>query len=390
MKILLTHRFFWPDTAPYAHMLRVIGNTLAGEGHEVHVLASVPSYREGAKAARVERLDALKVRRVRVFQNEKSNPLFRLANVVLYSAGLFAEILHLRPDVVTASTFPPVVAAWTASLAARLSGANFIYHVQDIHPEVSEIIGGTMGKSVFRRLFRGLDNQTLRRASRVVVVSQDMAETLRARGVQIRDLQVIDNLALDDDSTVALRDPTFTKAPDRLRVIFAGNLGRFQNLPLLAEGVVRLFPRFPALELCFLGDGPALTSLQEVWGDHPQVSFLPHVPVATARAILQAADVGLISLEPGMYRVAFPSKYQMYLSLGLPILALIEPESQMARQIRDGQQGAVSAAATPEAVAAALEEVVAGLPRRIAHDAEAARAAILASWRTLMAELDED
>lgn len=186
MKVLLTHRFFWPDTAPYAVMLRAIGDALAEAGHEVHVLSSMPSYRSETRSSetpRSETLGALNVQRIWVFGDEKRNPLRRLANVVLYCWALFVTILRSRPDVVTASTFPPVVAAWSASLAARIVGAKFIYHMQDIHPELSQISGGRLGRGLVARLLTALDDQTLRRADAIVTLSKDMAETLRARGV---------------------------------------------------------------------------------------------------------------------------------------------------------------------------------------------------------------
>src|SRR5690606_18457030 len=105
VKVLLTHRYFWPDTAPYAVMLRAIGDALNEEGHEVHVFSSVPSYRRTRDNGSIQQqLGALDVRRVWVFAGEKASPLKRLANVVIYCIALFREILRLRPDVVTAST----------------------------------------------------------------------------------------------------------------------------------------------------------------------------------------------------------------------------------------------------------------------------------------------
>ena len=84
MKILLTHRFFWPDTAPYAVFLRVIGAALAEAGHEVHTFSSIASYRESSvPSPRCENLGRLNVHRIWVFSREKSHILKRLANIVL-------------------------------------------------------------------------------------------------------------------------------------------------------------------------------------------------------------------------------------------------------------------------------------------------------------------
>ncbi|WP_422026168.1 glycosyltransferase family 4 protein [Roseovarius sp.] len=376
MKVLLTHRFFWPDTAPYAVMLRAIGNALADAGHKVHVLSSMPSYRSETRPTdtpRRETLGALEVKRIRVLADEKRNPLRRLTNVLLYCWALFVNVLRLRPDVVAASTFPPVAAAWSASFAARLVGSKFVYHMQDIHPEVSIYSGGRLGRGLPMRLMRWLDNQTLRRSSAIVVLSQDMADTLAQRQLGPLPIHVVNNFSLDLSGETEEPPEELRKAPGRRRVIFAGNLGRFQNLPQMTEAVSRLFADFPDLELFFLGSGTALPELKRRWGDHPQIGFGPFLPFSQAKSLIAEADVGLVSLEKNLFRVAYPSKIASYLSLGVPVLALVEPHSAIATQIVDENLGATAPADDPEAVAKALRQLLQG-------GAHAPRPHFLRSW----------
>lgn len=366
MKILLTHRFFWPDTAPYALMLRSMGDALAEAGHEVHVLTSIPSYRagtEGDAAPRRERLGALQVRRIWVFGDEKRKPLRRLANVVLYCWALFVTVLRMRPEVVTASTFPPVIAAWSASLAARLTGARFVYHMQDIHPEVSQISGGRLGRGLPMRLLRLLDNQTLRRSAAIVVLSQDMADTLRARGLGDLPVHVINNFSLDAATESVAPPADLLKPEGRTRAIFAGNLGRFQNLKALAEGFALSLERHSDLELLFLGDGVMEAELKRKWGGHPQVAFAPFLPFAQVKEVIAGADIGLVSLMPGIYRAAYPSKIITYLDLGLPLLVLVEADSRMASDLAAAGLAEIPTAASALAISEAVERLLAGPER---------------------------
>lgn len=360
MKILLTHRFFWPDTAPYALLLRAIGARLVAEGHDVSVLASMPSYRKGtiAQIPRDEVVDGMSVHRIRVLADEKYNPIRRFANLIVYIWALFWAVLRHRPDVVSAAAFPPVFAAWTASLAARLCGAAFVYHVQDIHPEVSIIAGGPLGRGPLMWLMRWLDNQTLRRSAAIIVLSQDMANTLAARAVGPLPVHVINNFELESFGAEDAPPAALKKQAGKRRVIFAGNLGKFQNLSLLAEGVGLLFDRRPELELLFLGDGAALADLKSRWGGHSQVLFAPFLPFSQARGVIADSDVGLVSLLPDVYRVAYPSKVSTYLSLGVPVLALVEPESGLARDLMSNGFGAVPYAATPDAIAESLAQLL--------------------------------
>ena len=275
--------------------------------------------------------------------------------MLLYCGGLFVHILRTRPDLVIASTFPPVFAGWSASFATRMVGARFIYHMQDIHPEVSKFSGGWLGRGIPFRLLTWLDNQTLRRATAIVVLSEDMANTLRARGAGDLPIHVIGNFLLDSFDDASPPPTELRKAPGTKRVIFAGNLGRFQNLLLLAEGVARCFDWHPELELFFLGDGAALPELKARWGGNPQVRFGPFLPFAQARSLIAESDVGLVSLTSNIYRVSYPSKVLTYLGLGVPILAVVESGSMLARTIRTNGLGTVPDTSTPTAIGDALQ-----------------------------------
>lgn len=398
MKILLTHRYFWPDSPPYAAMLRQIAEAVAaprdGAAPTVSVFTSMPSYRAGVPAPRREQMGPFHVRRIWTFPEKTSGMLIRLINVVLYCGGMFRHILAARPDVVSASTFPPVVAAWTASLAAWLIGAKFVYHMQDVHPEVSQEANGAMGKGLLFRVMRWLDTRTLKSAAAIVVLSRDMEATVRARpGGADLPVHVINNFVMDDITTPGSPPADLVKTPGQVRVIFAGNLGRFQNLGLLADGIGLLFDAHPKLEVLFLGDGAALPDLKARWGAHPQVKFGPFLPFADAKELIRDADLGLVSLAPGIFRVSYPSKVLSYLGLGLPMLALVEPESALADDILSAGIGVVPAAPTPEAIADALKPVLSD-PEHLArmrarardhHRDQTAPDIVLARWQGLMA-----
>ncbi len=390
MKILFSHRYYYPDTPPYAHMLRVIALHFAAAGHDVRVFAGRPSYRGLAKGAIHDDAGVL-AKRCWVFRENRRSILTRLLNVLLYSTGLFFNILRHRPDVVMASTFPPVLAGWSASLAARLVGAKFVYHMMDIHPEVSKYSGGRLGRGLAFRLLRRLDNQTLRRAGAIVLLSQDMADTLGRRGLGPLPIHIINNFMPEDSTPDSAPPEEFRKAAGKTRVIFAGNLGKFQNLPLLADGVGRCFDAHPKLELFFLGGGAALPALKEKWAGHPQVRFAPFLPFAQAHSLIAEADIALVSLAKDIYRVSYPSKMMVYLGLGTPVLALIEPDSALAAEIGTHSLGVVPAKPAPEAIERALVQLLNGpdLTTHVQHwhKNHARQTIAMARWQALFNQL---
>ena len=393
MRILLSHRYFWPDSAPYAFLLRAIGEDMASDGHEVHVFASKPSYRKTSAqtSPKTEKMGDLNVSRTWVFQEAGSHVIVRALNVFLYCLGLFFKTLRLRPDVVTASSFPPVFAGYAAGLGAKLTGAKFIYHMQDIHPEVSELSGGAMGRGIFAKIFRMLDNQSLRRASAIVVLSEDMAQTIRERNLGDLPIYVINNFALDSGEPLGTPPPEYAKPAGKRRVIFAGNLGRFQNLGVLSTGIARCFEAHPDLELFFLGDGKALKDLKEQWEGNPQVKFAPFLPLDQAKPLIAEAEVGLVSLSEGIYKVAYPSKLLTYLGLGVPVLALTEPVSELSRSLTQAGLAQVPASPAPEDIETALEALLKAPTKREEivswYDATFSRALSTQKWSQILDDI---
>ena len=390
MKVLLTHRFFWPDTAPYASILQTIASALAMDGHQVQVLSTTPSYRQDVSHKLVPKHEDLvdfSITRIWVLANEKANALRRILNVLMYCSAIFITVLRVRPDVVMAATTPPVVAAWTASFAAKLIRSKFVYHVQDIHPEVSLYSNGWLGRGGALRLLRFLDNRTLRRSAAIVVLSQDMKETLEARGLSDLPISVINNFSLDAFDTWQEPPMALKKAPGVIRVIFAGNLGRFQNLPRLAEGVSLLFAKYPQLELMFLGDGAALPELRKAWSHSPQVTFGPFLPFPQARVLIENADIGLVALSPDIYRVAYPSKVTTYLSLGLPLLVFLEPHSALSQDLVQAGVAEVPASESPEDIADALERLLED-PHVVSVSDWDTHSTLRADWQALFQDLE--
>ncbi len=357
MRILIIHRYFWPDTPPYASILRAIAGRWTDDGHDVTVLTGQPSY--GDHTARIsrpttERMDGFEVRRVRLFKESKSNFVIRGFNVVLFMARILIHVVfHSRKyDIVMAATTPPVMIAWTASIAASVRRAKFVYHCQDIHPELLEL-AGLVKEGFLSNWLRNRDKQTVNRAARVVVLSRDMKETLLARGeIESKKIVTINNFMVpifekDDVSEV----PGSIKHPGKFRVLFAGNLGFFQGLETLIDAA-KLLETHSNIEYVFLGEGAAKKALLERAGSLLDRTIFFHSvrPQREAEEFVRNADLSLISLSSDIYRAAFPSKTMTYLKMGSPILVTVEVGSELAELTQERRLGYVSAPGDPEAL----------------------------------------
>ena len=187
-----------------------------------------------------------------------------------------------------------------------------------------------------------------------MTLSEDMKETLCRRGVDSEKVFVINNPPVGGtvDSGVPLPDGFPTERPV---ILFAGNHGSFQGLDKLVEAA-RCLPKESEVAFVFIGEGASKKSLIEQAGDlvGSRVFFLEQQSVETAHRAMAEAMMGVVSLMPGVYKVAYPSKTMNYFSAGCPVLALVEPESCLSRTLKESGTGVSVWGKSPEKIAQAV------------------------------------
>lgn len=354
MKILLSHRYFWPDTSPYATILRSIAARFAEEGHDVTVFSTQPSYHAStnSKVPARETIDGFQVIRMPIGKERKKNLPLRGFNVLAYAYGLRRHILKTGDyDLVMAATFPPIMAAKVAASAAHRIGAKFIYHFMDLHPEVSLYAGQLKRGRIFNGL-QTLDSKTCRKANALVLLSDDMATTLRERpGNSHLQPHIINNFLLENfDKSVPHDAPELPH--DKFTILFAGNIGKFQNLGNIITAAYELTD-LEDVQFWFMGEGAAKDRLIKQAGPllDKTVFFLPFQHHSVAQKLMGDANLNLVSLAPDIYRVAYPSKTPAILAQGSPILATIEASSELGRMVVDENIGYVADQKNPTSIA---------------------------------------
>lgn len=355
LRVTIVYRYFWPDRM----LPNDIAQWMAAAGHDVEVITAQPSYNSEAATNRRpsrEVWQGVKVRRVPLLL-EKNRGLAKILNGGLFI--LFATFLVFfgkKRDVIWTTSIPPVLQPFFLFCASRIRGAKFVYFLQDIYPEVA-IASDMLKEGSFSRLARLIDNMTLRGADSVVTLSSDMLNTIEERGVATKNVRIINNFA-----AVASRDEEHVRSGPA-RFVFAGNIGRFQNLERLVEIFEQVDPNIAILE--FLGEGRAKADLMEMvlQKNIRTVKFHAALPLDEAFEFISNCDVGIVSLMPGLYKLAYPSKTFTYLAAGLPVLALIETESELARETEARRVGfARDWSDSDESILSAVRELALNAP----------------------------
>ena len=239
MKVLIVHRYYWPDTPSYAQMLHIMAQRYVADGHDVTVFSTQPGYNESdsGKAPAYEVVEGIKIYRTPLLPETKSATMRRALNVLIFCWSLCWHFIFRwnRYDLMTVATFPPTVMGCCARWLCWLSRTRYLYHCQDLYPEVAEA-SQLLKRKWMGDLARSIDRRNCRRAARVVVLSNDMKETLAGRGIPTDNVTMINNFIIDELNESAEIPRELEKDEGRIRILFAGNIGRFQGLDQLMEG----------------------------------------------------------------------------------------------------------------------------------------------------------
>lgn len=396
-RVLVVYRHYWPDTTPYAPILRQVLGRMVQRGAAVTAFAGQPCYNgPQPRRPRRETIDGVRVRRIRTLPGQARWKLVRTLNTLYFVLRAVLHGVTHKYDLLLANGNPPVLAGLALRVISRLTGARYVLHLQDLHPEALQTLN-TSRPGVLYRTALAVETRNCLAADLIVTLSTDMQRSLARRGVPAQQVRLINNCPLADAPDADARLPECLTDPSATRFLFAGNLGRFQGLDVLLQAFLRLRDR-DDWRLVFMGAGPARAALQAAAGDllGKRIHFIDRQPIGVAVAAMHAADYGLTPLAASVVRYAFPSKLCTYLSTGLPSVALCETDSELARVLAEHRLGVAAPPGDAQAIAArlqaCLEQPLLRSPeerRRIAETADHLYGTrqMLAKWDAVLDEL---
>ena len=382
LRIAVLCPHFAPDTAPTGEVITRIVHELARLGHELHVVAALPWYREhriepgwDGKWVRREVTEWGTVTRVNPFPGtDKRNLVRRALGFVGFSglAGL-ASLRGGRVDAVIAMS-PPLTMGLTGWVTHLVRRGPLVFNIQDVFPDAAVETGAITDERIIA-VARWLERVSYHRAAAVTVLSDDLRDNVAAKVKPARRgrVHVIPNFVDTDFIRPADRATSFRSElgiGDEPVVLYAGNVGFSQSLEMVVEAA----RRFPQATFLVNGDGAARASLQAQAADLPNVRFSGYQPKERVPEVLATGDIHLVPLKAGLGRVSVPSKTYSILAAGRPVLAAIDPGTEVPRMIAASGGGVAVPPDDLEAFCAALSDLLAD------RDAAAAMGAAGRRW----------
>jgi glycosyltransferase involved in cell wall biosynthesis len=273
---------------------------------------------------------------------EAGHTIRRIVNAIRLGIKTTYLTIKQKPDVIIATSIPPILGGFFAAVASKITRSRLIYFVMDIHPEIGRVSGDFSNAIVYKSL-ELIDRWTCQTAHTVILHSQDMRAALLSRnGNKSIKIKILNNFAIpSSEDTSTENNINIKENTDLLTIIYAGNVGRFQGL----ENVIELFASLNMMskvQLIIMGNGYLTAELeQQAKTLNANIRFIPQQKLEIAKLAIAQADLGLISLLPDVYKYAYPGKTMTYLEQGTPLLALLEPHSEIAESIKDQSYGFV-------------------------------------------------
>lgn len=302
-------------------------------------------------------------------------------------------------DIVVTETDPPLLATLGPSLA-RYHGAALVHHVKDLYPEVARALDAPMVGGPFYRMLRTASTRAIHRHDHVVTIGRCMKERLLSRGISHSNITVISHGPLKQTAPVLPEDNSFRRehAPGaEVVVMYAGNMGRAHPFGAVLDAIERLREHRPDISFLFIGAGHRRDWIAEQTRERAlrNVTLLPYQPLERLGEMLSAADLHLVSMDPGALGLLVPSKTYGVAAAARPSLFLGPAQCEAARFLEECRGGEVIEELTGARLATSIEAWVDDPERRERAGRQAREAALalrevgIEAWDALLRSLME-
>ncbi len=341
--VIILSEYFYPEPTATGKLMAQLANELSKKGFDVEVYTCQHNSRAKSKAKlpRKEIYNGFKINRLPCIHLNKENLLFRKFNWLSFSFHLLISLsLKSSKDILLIVSSPPIL-PFVGLFFNVVRSQRFIPIIYDIYPDIAVALEVAKENGFFVKLWKRLNNVIYRRASRIVVISNQMKQT------------IINNTKVNSfESKIEViynwEDPEFIKPLKKennifakkngyneiLTILYSGNFGLYNDLDTIiyaAERVQKLPIRF-----VLIGDGAQKKKLKKIVQDKDlkNVDFHPYQPTGLLPMTLTCADISIVSEDKRVNGLCSSSKLYSSLASGRAVLAMVNKDSDIADTIR--------------------------------------------------------
>ena len=328
MSYAIVSRDFWPNAAAIGDGLMCLSRKLS----KIDQVSVVTMSRQNL--AELDRVEAgvsaskIQFRLAKPLTDSSSGVSMRIFELIYFSFWVAISLVRGRPSVVYVATNPPLLVPFIVSIYCKLFRKEYVYHVQDIHPEATSLLI-KLPRFIFSAL-QSIDTWVLNGASKIVTLTDDMRKTLLKRGVNKNNIILLENPSL------VYKGGLENKVNG---IVFSGNAGRLQLMDIVLAAIEEYIQQGGRLLFCFVGSGVYKGRLQELSDQYETFSYRGYVDGNTALKIASGYRWALLPIMPEVLSYAYPSKIPAYISAGCEVISITNGESSLAKWVEESGMG---------------------------------------------------
>ncbi len=326
LRILIVTQFYYPDVTACAFRMHETAQLLSKMGCDVSVVAGIPHKGTVGNAPIDDgNVKVTRVEMVKYTGGGKWNYILHYLSF-MWNAIKAGSAIEGNFDVVWASS-PPLFTGIAGWVIARKKAARFCLDIRDIWPESAVVAGQLSVESPMFKAAKIIEKWLYGAAQKITCVSKPMAAYIE--GICKKKPEIIYNSV--PSSMVAENVVAPEANPNPLTILYVGNLGRVQNLPLIADAAKLLQDKGEKRILFKLvGDG----AMREEFEKTVKEKHLDNIEIAglvakdEAMNMIRNSHALMLHLkDDGIMDKTIPSKLFDYMAAGRPILYGLKGEA---------------------------------------------------------------
>jgi glycosyltransferase involved in cell wall biosynthesis len=266
VKITYLHQYFNTPAMPGSTRSYEMARRLVAAGHDVHVITSSRTPKDGPMRRRREQIDGITVTWIPVEYHNAMSVLRRIVAFAKFAVLSSWSAMTIPTDVVFATSTPLTVAipGIVGKIRHRVP---MVFEVRDLWPELPHAIGALQSRWALG-LATWLERRAYRNSAKIIALSPGMADGVARTGFPRANLADIPNGC--DNDVFAVPDAAgaeFRAARpwlgDRPLVMYCGTLGKINAVGYLVDVAAAMREIDPEVRFLVIGAGAEQQSVEQ-------------------------------------------------------------------------------------------------------------------------------
>jgi colanic acid biosynthesis glycosyl transferase WcaI len=367
-KFLLISGVFYPDEVSTSALFTGLCAELVKKGYDAEVWCGQPSYTVRRRQPKTLKYNGITIRYLLSTNFPKGSLPGRIFNILTFIASAVFKVAFSPEKIPIYTVTNPPFLGIALSLICRIRRRKLIYIILDVYPEGLIRVGKVSAGNILIRLWHRLFIASLKRCYKIIVIGRDMKRWLEevcpecvSRTEYIPHWQDDGKISpVDFEDNPLVRELNLS---GRFVVQYSGNMGLWNEMEVIGKTVNK---NIENVFFLFIGGGIRKDELTRMISDTAvkNTVFLPFQPDDRLRFSLTACHAALITLKEGLEGMAVPCKIYGILAAGIPVIALVPENSEIAMVVREEECGYVLNPGDAEGLERAIIDLRENVSRR--------------------------